>query len=340
MAQINEPNLTALLPADRELVLCDGEEAWLAERRKGIGSSDIGAILGLSPWKSALSVYSEKYSDPATGEPMVPPRKATEGMRWGSRLEAVIRAHYAKENEVEVWHRKHSLIKAKHFPFLASLDGAVVRKDSLLLLECKTAFKDADWGEQGTDDIPPAYIAQVQWAMNVLGLKCQHADIAVLFSGNNYRSYTVERDDELIDIMLSKALEFMVHIETGEPPPPDDGSKDTAQALASIYTQKNTSIIIEGDLEARNAIDDLEVLNIEIAEREAERDKIKNLLRSKIGTEMGIEGGEGRPWYSWKTTITNRMDTGAFKGKHPDLYHEFLKQTSSRRFLRHNQKGK
>jgi predicted phage-related endonuclease len=35
-------------------------ERWLAERRKGIGSSDAAAILGVHPYKSAYAVWAEK----------------------------------------------------------------------------------------------------------------------------------------------------------------------------------------------------------------------------------------------------------------------------------------
>ena len=33
---------------------------WLEERRKGIGGSDVAAIMGLSPWKTAYQVYQDK----------------------------------------------------------------------------------------------------------------------------------------------------------------------------------------------------------------------------------------------------------------------------------------
>ena len=30
---------------------------WLKERQKGIGGSDVGAIMGVSKWKSAFEIY-------------------------------------------------------------------------------------------------------------------------------------------------------------------------------------------------------------------------------------------------------------------------------------------
>ena len=33
---------------------------WLLDRRKGIGGSDVSAILGLNKWKSAYQIWLEK----------------------------------------------------------------------------------------------------------------------------------------------------------------------------------------------------------------------------------------------------------------------------------------
>ncbi len=38
-------------------------EAWLAERRTGLGGSDVAAILGLSKWKTPLDVYLDKIGE-------------------------------------------------------------------------------------------------------------------------------------------------------------------------------------------------------------------------------------------------------------------------------------
>ena len=47
-------------PSTKAVVLAStasmSREDWLAHRLDGIGGSDIGAILGLNPWRSALDV--------------------------------------------------------------------------------------------------------------------------------------------------------------------------------------------------------------------------------------------------------------------------------------------
>ena len=50
------------LETNKDLVTLpfDDEESWLELRKKGIGGSDIGAIMGLNKYMSALTVYKVK----------------------------------------------------------------------------------------------------------------------------------------------------------------------------------------------------------------------------------------------------------------------------------------
>ena len=41
----------------------NAREQWLADRRKGIGGSDIGAILGLSPYRTLMDVFLDKRGE-------------------------------------------------------------------------------------------------------------------------------------------------------------------------------------------------------------------------------------------------------------------------------------
>ena len=35
-------------------------QAWLQERRSGLGGSDVAAIIGASPWKTYAALWAEK----------------------------------------------------------------------------------------------------------------------------------------------------------------------------------------------------------------------------------------------------------------------------------------
>lgn len=77
------------------------------------------------------------------------------------------------------------------------------------------------------------------------------------------------------------------------------------------------------------ALKDLESL-IEEAKSEAEalRDEIKAEMLSRNTEEMEA----GQYIVRWTSVLTQRFDTTAFKKVMPDVYKEYTKQVSSRRF--------
>ena len=63
---------------------------WLKERQKGIGGSDVAAILGMSPWRTPYQVWEEKTTpiDETAEEDDRP------ALYWGRVLEAPIPVSY------------------------------------------------------------------------------------------------------------------------------------------------------------------------------------------------------------------------------------------------------
>ena len=145
-------------------------EGWLTYRRKGIGGTDIGAILGLSPWNSPLSIFLGK-----TGQ-NPPPKPTTQAMEWGTFLEPKIAADFRRDtNTLDLltgldiatafpgrasgW-AGHTIVQHASYDYLLGTpDGFAPR--SRRGLEIKTAgFKGDEWGVQGTDAIPEHYLVQ------------------------------------------------------------------------------------------------------------------------------------------------------------------------------------
>ena len=78
-----------------------------------------------------------------------------------------------------------------------------------------------------------------------------------------------------------------------------------------------------------DALKDLELLIEEAkAEAEALRDEIKTEMLSRNTEEMEA----GQYIVRWTSVLTQRFDTTAFKKVMPDVYKEYTKQVSSRRF--------
>ena len=64
------------------------------------------------------------------------------------------------------------------------------------------------------------------------------------------------------------------------------------------------------------------------AEAEALRDSIKEEMLKQNTEELEA----GAYIIRWTSVLTNRFDTTSFKKSHGDMYKEFTKQVSSRRF--------
>ena len=69
-----------------------------------------------------------------------------------------------------------------------------------------------------------------------------------------------------------------------------------------------------------------------IAEAQAEMEAIKDEIKSELSTRQVEELEVGTHIIRWTSVLSNRFDTTAFKKEHNDLYKQFTKQTTSRRF--------
>jgi putative phage-type endonuclease len=213
-------------------------------RRSGIGGSDAGAILGVSPYRSALGVWEQKRG---IGAPVV----ETERMRWGERLERSILDGYADDYGHVVRHTGRTFRRHPTYRFvIGHPDG--MREDGRMLEAKMRDHLDEQWGEEGSDDVPPHYYAQVQHYLFLLGLPI--ADLAALVRGNTLRVYTIEAHREFTEAMLDEEAALWDRVVSGEPPDPD-GSADARRALRDLYSQTvDESLVATPEVAASAAV--------------------------------------------------------------------------------------
>lgn len=202
-----------------------GSDEWHAARKGGIGGSEIAAVLGLSPFESRFSLWHRKKG-------LVAPVDETDAMYWGTALEPVICAEFA---------RRHPEWDVQPAPTYAAADRAwqIANPDRLLLsdggpgalLEAKTSRDDVGWGEEGTGEIPVYYRAQCLHYLDVLGLDRCH--VAVLIAGSTYREYVVEYDPVDALQMRAAGAEFMRTLAARERPE-IDGHSATYQTVREL----------------------------------------------------------------------------------------------------------
>jgi len=211
-------------------------DEWLAERKKGIGGSDAAAALGQSRHKTMFALYQEKTDD--TFDAVVLPEVA-ERMRFGQRMEQVIADEYAERFGVKL--RRHNRL-AKHPRFswmVGSYDRTIDGKREGL--EAKNvdalSYRFGEWGEPGSDEIPPEYMLQCAHYLAVSGYDVWH--LAACIGGNRLEVFHVERDAEMIDLIEQGEAEFWSHVERREAPPLDYRHPTAIPLLRRMYPNTN-----------------------------------------------------------------------------------------------------
>ena len=265
----------------------------LEQRRAGLGGSDAAAILGLSPWKTALEVWLEK-----TGQ--APETEPTPAMYWGSVLEDVVAAEYAKRSGHKI-QRRNLLQTHPRYPYLCGfLDRvAVANGNGPGVIECKTARAlSEEWGEEGTDALPGQYYAQVLHYLAVTGYRW--AEVPVLFLANRaFRIYRIAREEALIDELVeTEATWWQRHIIDGIQPEGDWDHPGASALLDKLYpgTNGETLTLPEEAIHWHAVAEQSAALERQYrASKEAATAHLKALMgEAAVGKIPGLEGGYTR----------------------------------------------
>lgn len=215
-------------------------------RKKTIGGSDIGAILGENNYKTAYEVWEEKVEGKTIN------LSRNKAVVIGNLLESALIEKYERDYK-KICTTTHTFFHRDHEFLTANLDGVSVSDDSSSeysildirflpekkILEIKTAsvFNKDEWGPSGSQIIPKHYYAQIAHYMLVTGYKS--ADVFVGFVDDSIvgdilcqmnissyhigtsgicfsetankmetRLYTFHRDEEMEELILEAAISF------------------------------------------------------------------------------------------------------------------------------------
>ena len=266
---------------------------WLAVRKRGIGSSDAAAAVGLNPYKSQLELWLEK-----TGRdnslPKLDPQDEESLAYWGNILEPIVASHYTKRSG----HRVRRINAVLQHPdprlswMLANIDREVIGADDVQILECKTAgINGARLWKEGV----PEYVQlQVMHQLAVTGK--QAADVAVLLGGQHLDIHRVERDDSLIARLIDLERLFWDYV-VSDTPPPADGSVSSDLALRCLYpADDGQSVDFTDDRRLSDAFTELKAIRQSIAEQETVEAQLKQTLQQAMGdaSRAAFEAGSHR----------------------------------------------
>ena len=187
----------------KELEFPQRSEEWLKARQDGIGSSDIAAVMGKSPWDTPTDVFYDKTAD----EPIQ--KEVTPAMQWGVDHEPEALEAYCKVSG-EVIGDPVGLCVSTLFDYIrASPDGFSVSMDRLVELKCPHS-------QELPNEVPTYYNMQVQWIMMVTGIRKAHL---FFWAPNGHRIFDIEPDEDLMHDMMEAAKAFWFeHVVIGVKP--------------------------------------------------------------------------------------------------------------------------
>lgn len=285
-------------------------EEWLELRRKGIGGSDIAAILGLNPYRSAIDVWLDK-----TGR--AEEREASEAMRQGTDLEQYVADRFCEATGKKCRRVNFMYQHPEHPYLLANIDRDIVGEDALL--ECKTtSVYSADRWEDG--EIPDEYFLQVQYYLGITG--AAKAYIACVIFNREFIWREIERDDAIIQSLFDEVGEFWrSYVEADEMPPPD-GSKAAGKALADIYSADPgiEAIELRGFDEQIARYDQISAL---ISDLEAEREQIKQSIQAEMKNADTAYIGARK--IAMKEQRKTTIDAKRLKEEDPETYEQYVR---------------
>jgi putative phage-type endonuclease len=281
-----------------------------------VGGSDAAAAAGVDPYRSRVMLWLE-----LTGRVQ---RPESEAMRWGTLLQPIIAAELS-ERGVETMPGPAEYRDETRPWLVGHPDGFVVVDGERGVLEIKTA---GTWSHNA-DGPPLHYVAQVQHYLHLTDLDV--GLIAVLVGGQRLDTYTIERDQRAIDLLLAAESDFVRYVER-DTPPPVDGSDSARAALGLLYPEaragKTVRLLGEdwADLrELRRRREARDVLERQIT-------ALENRLKAVMGDAEQALSPYDTPALSWKTVTTTRLDITRLRAEQPEIAAQYSTTTTTRRF--------
>lgn len=267
-------------------------QAQQDRRRQGIGASEVGAILGLNRYKTALDVYLDKLG-------LTPPSEDSEAAEWGHRLEPVIAEKYAARHPEVSLQESDTVAHPEHSWALATPDRVVLGGKKRKLVEIKTREDRTagEFGEPGTDQVPDEVLVQCQWQLFVTG--AEEVDVALLVNGRRFSIYTIPADPELQQHTFDIVEGFWTRHVLAQVPP--DVTAQDNKSIALLFP-KDAAPMVEGTPEAFALAQAVQAAKDLVKAQEQCIDEAEAKLKLTIGANAGLSfpGGSKVTWRAAK----------------------------------------
>lgn len=317
-------------------------ETWLEYRRKGIGGSDVAAILGFSPFCTARDIYYDK----AGIKPAVQTEENWVALEYGHALEELVAKIFSFKTGYRVFKREILFAHPKH-PFLqANVDYFYeTPRGETGILECKTT--DSESLEKWEDGAAPYnYELQCRHYLYIMGL--QTAFIACLY-GNNENKFLYRKieQDPHYETGIVPHLEYFWnhHVLDNAPPPYTESGKLVMQSIQKYFGN--------GDPNQAGAVLDPKLIPVmkeylrlsekkkkaakKLSDLENQLQQLSGVVADKMGASCEAVCDTASERYVATYALSKRVgilknNLERLKLEHPDIYDEYASTTQFRKF--------
>ena len=297
--------MNSIVLADTKLMT---HQQWLDERKKGIGGSDAGTILGVNKYKNPVALWLEK-----TGQ--AEPEPVGEPAEWGNILEPVIANRFELLTGIKI-QTCDALLQHPQFSFmLANVDRLIAGERRGL--ECKNVSlrKAQEWDD---DEIPDTYYAQCQHYMAVTGYEGWY--IAALINGNHFIHKYIPRNDEFILALIDAEQKFWHCCQNKVMP----DCELNADVLKMLYpTTNGVSAVLPDDI--AGLVEKYEGAKTVSKDADKRVERIQVAICAWLGEKERAKSQDGQKEVVWSQVNPKpKFNEKKFAEDHPKLFESYL----------------
>lgn len=201
-------------------IVTDKAEPGSPEWLKLITASKIPSILGISRFKSQFSLWHEMAGN-LPSEPIGTAQQ--DDFDYGHAVELAAGEYWRFKNPGWRLSRGEVQYTDDGFEFgnAATIDGRASRGSLRRIAEIKTARDLAEWGDDGSGEVPADYAAQVIWQQRVTGFTAP-ANIVLWPQYGKPKIYVIEYSAQLAAAIVEAVRKWNASLAASEPPELDD----------------------------------------------------------------------------------------------------------------------
>lgn len=248
-------------------------------RKSYLGASEVAAVCGFDPFKSKLDIWGAKKGWLQ--------RDDSNASEMGHMLEPVLLQYYANKTGRKIT-KSPTLIGLESW--IAATPDGIALKDGINVQAKAVGRYMADHWDHGAPDY---VVLQCNWEMMVTGL--QHTDVVALVCSTDPRIIRIDRDQKLIDNILTICRTFWFEHVVANVMPTLDGSETATAILRAMHPDRGETVpasdrVIKMAMKhARQAA--------AMKTMKAKHDLLKNRLRQELGSASCAEWTKGKVTY-------------------------------------------